>query len=79
MCQEWQQAARRCAGRHMWPKRMHDDRIEQIVVVAVLGLLVAGCVIVLQPFIAALLWAIILSCSTWPAFRWMERRTGGRR
>lgn len=57
---------------------MNSERIEQIVVITILGLLVVGCFVVLKPFLAALLWAVILACSTWPAFRWTERRCGGR-
>lgn len=58
---------------------METDRIEQLAVIAILGVLVVGCVVVLKPFFAALLWAVILVCSTWPAFAWMQRRCGGRR
>jgi predicted PurR-regulated permease PerM len=42
----------------------------------VLGVLVIGCFLVLQPFISALLWALILSYTTWPAFRLLRERTG---
>jgi predicted PurR-regulated permease PerM len=58
---------------------METDRIEQLAVIAILGVLVVGCVVVLKPFFAALLWAVILVCSTWPAFAWIERRAAGRR
>lgn len=58
---------------------METDRIEQLAVIAILGVLVVGCVVVLQPFFAALLWAVILVCSTWPAFAWIERRCAGHR
>jgi predicted PurR-regulated permease PerM len=54
-------------------------RVEQIVVVASLALLVAGCLTVLQPFLFALAWALILSFSTWPLRTWLARRLGGRR
>src|SRR5512132_2379021 len=42
--------------------------------IAALVLLVVGCVVVLRPFFSALLWAIILTYSTWPAYAWLERR-----
>lgn len=53
-------------------------RIEQITVIFVLVLIAVGCFVVLRPFLAALLWATILTISTWPAFRWWERVLGGR-
>ena len=42
---------------------------------AVLGLAVA-CLLVLRPFLSALLWAAILVYSTWPAYRMLRERTG---
>jgi predicted PurR-regulated permease PerM len=53
-------------------------RIEQLVGVSILILVGVGCVIVLKPFLPALLWATILSISTWPAFRWLEAKFRGR-
>ncbi|SDB68347.1 AI-2E family transporter [Belnapia rosea] len=49
--------------------------------VALLGLLAAlalavGCLLVLRPFLSALLWAAILVYSTWPAYRFLRERTG---
>jgi predicted PurR-regulated permease PerM len=41
--------------------------------IAVLGL-AAGCLLVLRPFLSALLWAAILVYSTWPAFRALRER-----
>ncbi|NKC29297.1 AI-2E family transporter [Falsiroseomonas selenitidurans] len=44
-----------------------------------LGALVAlglGCFWVMRPFISALLWAVILAYTTWPAFRILRERTG---
>lgn len=50
-------------------------------VVRLLGLLAAlaltaGCLLVLRPFLSALLWAAILVYSTWPAFRMLRERLG---
>lgn len=53
-------------------------RIEQVAGLLVLMLIAIGCFVVLRPFIAALLWATILSISTWPTFRRLERLFGGR-
>jgi predicted PurR-regulated permease PerM len=52
--------------------------LERIAGLFVLLLIAVGCFVVLQPFLAALLWATILSISTWPAFRWLEHVLGGR-
>lgn len=43
--------------------------------IAVLGLAFA-CLLVLRPFLSALLWAAILVYSTWPAYRMLRERTG---
>lgn len=49
-------------------------RIELIAALTAVGLLVVGCVMVLLPFFTALLWAVILTFSTWPAYAWLELR-----
>jgi predicted PurR-regulated permease PerM len=56
-----------------------QERIEQIVVIALLVLLAIGCLTVLRPFLSALLWALILSFSSWPLYAWLVRRLKGRR
>ena len=47
---------------------MEINRFEQYARVAAVALLVFGCVLVLQPFIGAILFAGVLVLSTWPAF-----------
>ena len=42
-------------------------------------LLVAGCLIILWPFIPLLLWAVIISIASYPGFRKMQNAVGGRR
>ena len=54
-------------------------RIEQMVVIALLLILAIGCFVVLRPFLSALLWALILSFSTWPLYEALVRALGGRR
>ncbi len=39
-----------------------------------LGMLGFGCFLVLKPFISALLWAVILTFTTWPAFRMLREK-----
>ena len=43
-----------------------------------LVVLIAGCYLVLQPFLTAVLWAIILCCTTWPVFDRLQRVMHGR-
>lgn len=54
-------------------------RTDRLIGLAVLGVLVAGCLLVLLPFVTALLWAVILTYSTWPLYANLKRSTGGRR
>jgi predicted PurR-regulated permease PerM len=56
-----------------------QQRIEQIVVIALLVVLAVGCLTVLRPFLSALLWALILSLSSWPLYAWLVHRLKGRR
>ena len=57
---------------------MDTSRFEQYARVAGIALLVVGCFLVIRPFLAALLFAAVLCLSTWPAFRWVRDRLGGR-
>ncbi len=54
-------------------------RTDQLLVVAALALVVLGCFFVLKPFLSALLWAVILTFSSWPAYRRLLGWVGGRR
>lgn len=56
-----------------------DIRLEQITRVAAVTLLVLGCLLVLQPFVTALLCAAIVCFSTWPLYEKLLARCGGRR
>jgi predicted PurR-regulated permease PerM len=55
-------------------------RIDSTLTLVVLALLIAGCFLVLQPFLTAILWAAILCATLWPAFegltRWLRGRPG---
>lgn len=53
--------------------------LELILGIGALILLAVGCVLVLWPFLSALLWAAVICSSTWPLYRWCERVLGGRR
>jgi predicted PurR-regulated permease PerM len=47
--------------------------------IGALLLLAIGCALVLWPFLSALLWAAVISFSTWPIYTRCERAMGGRR
>lgn len=57
---------------------MEADRFEQYARIAAVALLIFGCVLVLRPFVGAILFAAVLCLSTWPAFAWLRDRWGGR-
>jgi len=56
-----------------------DKYIEHLISAFVLLILIVGCFVVLRPFISALLWALILSFSTWPVYKWWTRVLKGNR
>lgn len=55
------------------------DRFDQLAAIAAAVVLIAGCVVVLLPFLSGLLWAVILAYTSWPLFTSVERGLGGRR
>ena len=55
------------------------SKLEQTLGWAVLLALVAGCLIVLRPFVSALLWAVVLSFTSWPIYRRLLSLLGNRR
>lgn len=57
---------------------MDTQRFEQYARAAAIALLALGCIVVIQPFLAALLFAAVLCLSTWPAFQWVRNRVGQR-
>ena len=55
------------------------SKLEQNLGWAVLLALAVGCLVVLRPFVSALLWAVVLSFSSWPLYRRLLRLLGNRR
>ncbi len=49
---------------------------ERIMMGLLLGGVATGCIIVLYPFFSALLWAAILTFTTWPVYKHLEQRSG---
>ncbi len=54
-------------------------RVEVIAGLALLALIGAGCLLVVAPFVSAILWAAIICFSTWPLHQRLERLCGRRR
>lgn len=42
-------------------------------------LLIAGCLVILQPFFGSILWAVILAVTAWPIFLKLRERLGGKK
>ena len=55
------------------------SKLEQNLGWVLLAVLLAGCLVVLRPFVSALLWAVVLSFSIWPIYRRLLRLLGNRR
>lgn len=53
---------------------MDTPRAARIIGMAALAGLGAACLLVLRPFVSALLWAVILAFSTWPVFEVLRDR-----
>lgn len=51
---------------------------EQTAVLLALGILIGGCALIIAPFAPALLWAAIVSFTTWGVFQSLSKRLGGR-
>src|SRR5205809_6253676 len=55
------------------------SKLEQNLGWFILILLAAGCVLVMLPFVSALLWAIVLAFSSWPLYCRLLALVGNRR
>jgi predicted PurR-regulated permease PerM len=54
-------------------------KLERTLGISILILLLGGCLLVLRPFVSAMLWAVVLSYSLWPLFRRLVNLLRGRR
>jgi predicted PurR-regulated permease PerM len=54
-------------------------KLEQSLGWIILALLLIGCLLVLRPFVSALLWGAVLSISSWPLYRRLLNLLRGRR
>src|SRR5690349_16536341 len=57
----------------------YAESIEHWITLALIATLIIGCYLVLAPFISAILWAIVLCCTTWPLFEHLVRANHGRK
>lgn len=55
------------------------NRIEYLASLAALILLLLGCMLVMRPFVSAVLWAVVLTFSTWPVYGRILALLRGRR
>ncbi len=60
------------------PVNTLQSKLEQNVGRGLLALLFLGCLLVLWPFVTAVLWAVVLSFATWPLFCRLLKLLGGR-
>ncbi|HEY3700302.1 MAG TPA: AI-2E family transporter, partial [Spongiibacteraceae bacterium] len=51
---------------------------EQTAILLAVGILLGGCALIIAPFAPALLWAAIVSFTTWGVFQRLAKRLGGR-
>src|SRR5271170_626950 len=58
---------------------MFTQKIERNLGWAVVLLLLVGCLLVLRPFVSALLWAVVLCVSSWPVYQRLLGWLGNRR
>ena len=54
------------------------QRTEYLIALVALAALIVGCVLVLAPFVSALLWAVIICFSTWGAYERLLKLVRGR-
>jgi predicted PurR-regulated permease PerM len=53
-------------------------QIEQVVSLSVIALLIIGSIVIVLPFLPAILWAVVFAVTTWPFFMKVEKAFGGR-
>jgi predicted PurR-regulated permease PerM len=63
----------------MIPRPPSRDLARITLAVLVLGLLIVACLWILQPFLAAMVWAAMIVVATWPMMLGVQARLGGQR
>ncbi|MEW6441197.1 MAG: AI-2E family transporter [bacterium] len=54
------------------------NQIERFMVVSVIALLLLGAIVMVLPFLRAILWAVVFSVTMWPLFLRMEKAMNGK-
>lgn len=55
-----------------------SKQIEQIAGLSIIALLIIGSIIIVLPFLPAILWALVFAVTVWPFFLKVEKSLGGR-
>ena len=58
---------------------LRDRFIERVILLTLLAFLIFACLQIVRPFLGPLLWGIIITVSTWPLYRRLVARLGGRK
>lgn len=58
---------------------LRDRFIERVILLALLASLAVASLQIVRPFVGPTLWGAIIAVSTWPLYRRLERRLGGRK
>jgi predicted PurR-regulated permease PerM len=53
---------------------MNQISLEHVLGTVALAILLVACFVIVQPFLSASIWAVILVYTTWPAYRWLRHR-----
>jgi len=53
-------------------------QIERLAGLSIIGLLIIGSIVVVLPFLPAILWAVVFTVTIWPFFTRVEKTLGGR-
>jgi len=60
-------------------RRFISRAIEAAVRIGALAILLLWCFSIAEPFLVPIVWGVIVAVATYPAYRWLESRLGGRR
>ena len=53
-------------------------QIERLVSLSIIALLIIGSIVIVFPFLSAILWAVVFGVTAWPFFTKVEKALGGR-
>src|SRR5512139_3060649 len=56
----------------------HAKQIEKFIVVSIIALLIIGSIMIVFPFLRAILWAVVFAVTIWPYYTKLEKVLGGR-